>query len=202
MAKRNRIAKRNRGGLALAALGVEGTELARVFGVDKSSVTLWKVGKAKPNAEKRKVAEETYGIPAAAWDELLVEGSNPSGSTPLNAPKGAQPAVDPSGDAQPAVDPSLSTQAEDVRAYVHREIARIRADQKITELERVRVLDKLVAINERLDKSTGENAITIQRILAHRDFKQILQVLVEAISRHPPEVAEDLARALRKLEGS
>ena len=69
-------------------------------------------------------------------------------------------------------------------------------DTELSGVKRAEALKKLADAQVALDRSTGANALTLHRIVAHPEFKRCVKIIVEAIAPFP----EALQAATKALE--
>jgi transcriptional regulator with XRE-family HTH domain len=64
------IARRSRGAVLVARLGLDQAVIARRCGVARSAVGHWITGTRKPSDAHRVILLDVYGVPLAAWVEF------------------------------------------------------------------------------------------------------------------------------------
>ena len=159
-------------------------EIAAKVGVDKSLVTRWRSGVRQPTDAQEARLEELYGIPRQAWHEP------PAGKTPA-APAQAPPPARHGADADEGNN-------ERLQRYIRDGMRELELDVELSGVKRAEALKKLVDAQVALDKSTGENALTMTKIAAHPEFKRVVRLITEAIAPHP----EVLAKVLEVLRAN
>jgi len=148
-------------------------EIALKLGVDKSTVTKWRTGTRRPSDEQLGQLEQLYGKPPP-----------PSEPAPPSLPPDD---VDDEEDA-----PEEGNNAR-LQRYIRNGIRELENDTQLSGVKRAEALKKLVDAQVALDKSTGENAITMNRIAQHPEFKRVVRLITEAIAPHPEALAKVLA---------
>ncbi len=63
------IARRSRGAVLVARLGLDQVVIARRCGVVRSTVGHWTTGTRKPSDTHRVILRDVYGVPIEAWIE-------------------------------------------------------------------------------------------------------------------------------------
>lgn len=171
-----------RGGDMLARCPDSHAEIAAKMGVDKSLVTRWRSGARRPSDEDQGRLEEFYGIPRAAWNEPPAPMAKVEGS----ASAAASPVVH--RDAKPSnrvVDYANEDNNERLQRYIRDGMTELELDVELSGVKRAEALKKLVDAQVALDKSTGENALTMARIAAHPEFLRVVRLITEAIEPYP-----------------
>jgi transcriptional regulator with XRE-family HTH domain len=160
-----------RGGEQLTRSADSHAEIAAKVGVDKSLVTRWVTGERKPTRAQVEKLDALYGIPAAAWSE----------PPPPRAPRA----------------PSTTVEAEDNNARLQRTIRNgldeLELDTETSGVKRAEALKKLVDAQVSLDKSTGENALTMTKIVAHPEFRRMIEDVTQALVPYPEALAAVVA---------
>lgn len=165
-------------------------EIAEKLGVDKSLVTRWRNGERKPNAAHMAKLERLYGSANVA--------------RPLPPP----PALDDEDEpedvgADLAEDDAFdSDEANSVRLnrFIRNGIRELQLDKQLSGVKKAEALKKLVDAQVALDRSTGENALTLSRIVGHPEFKRCVKIITEALAAHPAAL-RDVGDALRQVGG-
>ena len=147
-------------------------EIAAKLGVDKSLVTRFRSQKRKPTAAQVAKLEELYGTvtqrqvtPAAV-------------AAPISAPDEEDEEVgDGEGNAR-------------LRRMIRSGMREIDLDPDLSGVKKAEALKKLVDAQVALDKSTGENALTMQRIAAHPEFVRVVRLITEALAPFPAALSE------------
>lgn len=186
-----------RGGDMLSRCPDSHAEIAAKVGVDKSLVTRWRSGARRPSDEDQAKLNALYGIPPSAWDEpppklRAVPAAGSSERPPLTVvPRDVKPAnrVDEYAD---------EDNNERLHRYIRDGMTELELDVELSGVKRAEALKKLVDAQVALDKSTGENALTMSRIVAHPEFKRVSGLIIDAIAPYP----EALAKVLAVLEAS
>lgn len=184
-----------RGGDLLAKCPDSHAEIASKMGVDKSLVTRWISGARKPTPAQILRLEELYGIPAAAWQE-------PSASRPESSPASlpSPPVLPPPAPRSPPPRPADEDEDEGnndrLQRYIRDGMRELELDTELSGVKRAEALKKLVDAQVSLDKSTGENALTMTKIAAHPEFKRVVRLITDAVAPHP-EVLAKVLDALR-----
>lgn len=166
-----------RGGELLSKCSDSHAEIAERIGYDKSLVTRWVTGERKPTIAQMQKLDDVYGIPAAAWRE------------PATARAKAPPYPPPSDD-------SDEDNNERLNRYIRDGMRELELDTELSGVKRAEALKKLVDAQVALDKSTGENALTMTKIAAHPEFKRVVRLITDAVAPHP-EVMAKVLEALR-----
>jgi transcriptional regulator with XRE-family HTH domain len=166
-----------RGGEALAKCADSHAEIAERIGYDKSLVTRWVTGERKPTIAQAQKLDDVYGIPAGAWREPAAP--RPRAPTP------------------PFPDDSAEDNNERLNRYIRDGMRELELDTDLSGVKRAEALKKLVDAQVALDKSTGENALTMTKIAAHPEFKRVVRLITDAIAPHPEVLAKvvDVLRA-------
>ncbi len=178
-----------RGGELLAKCPDSEREIAAKVGVSASLVARWKSGQRKPTDAQILKLEELYGIPRSAWQE-------PPSKATSKAPKRKQAPTPPPSPPDVGDEDDDETTMARLHRYIRDGLRELEADAELSGVKRAEALKKLVDARVSLDKSTGENAITIAKIVAHPQFKHAVQTIVDAIAPYP----EALAAATKALE--
>ncbi|MBN9161528.1 MAG: hypothetical protein J0I07_11225 [Myxococcales bacterium] len=199
MPKRVRRSTPNRGGWLLRRTGVDGSELARDFGVSGKNISFWQKGPTKPSPEKRQLALRLYKIPIAAWDEPIdEEATEASVASSTAAASVVPPTVSEHSDA--GEEASFEATAGALTSYIQAELGRIQRDSNATPKEREIVIRGLTTTLEKVGRITGAHAFDKAKIIASREFRQIVSTISEAV-RPWPDAAGAIERALLRLEG-
>lgn len=177
----NGTAKPTRGGQLLAGADSQ-SAIAERMGVSKSLAGMWIVGQRKPTAPQRARLEEIYEIPAGVWDEPPAPNVAPPPPPP--------PDDDDDDDDGGGVEENNN---ERLRRYIRQGMRDLRLDTQLSGVKRAEALKKLVDAQVALDRSTGENALTMNKIVAHPEFQRIWRIVVEANAAFP-----DALRAVTK----
>lgn len=165
-----------RGGELLAKCADSHAEIAERTGYDKSLVTRWITGERKPTVAQAQKLDDIYGIPAAAWRE----------PASVRAPSPPPPADEHADE----------DNNERLNRYIRDGMRELELDTELSGVKRAEALKKLVDAQVALDKSTGENALTMTKIAAHPEFRRVVRVITDAIAPHP-EVLAKVVAALR-----
>lgn len=168
-----------RGGELLAKKASH-AEIAQAMGRDKSLVTRWITGERNPTKVQRAKLKKLYGVMAAAWDE----------PAPAQRSRATPPPPPPE-------DPDEGN-TDRLRRFIREGMRELEFDTQLSGVKRAEALKKLVDAQVALDRSTGENAVTKQKILAHPEFRLLIRLLTEAVAPHP----ETLARVVAVLEAN
>lgn len=178
----------------LLELRVKRAEVADACGVSGPLVSQWRSGKKRPSAAGRRVLEETFGIPAGAWD--LAPGSQVTPSVP--------PAGNPVPAPAPAAVPSPSLGAGRLTTIegVNREIDLLEEmrEENLMPSERIKLSDtagKFYAIRARIEKDAE---LYEDRVVKAAPFwRRARSAILEAV-RPFPDAARAMAEALEELE--
>lgn len=175
-------------------------EIAAKVGRDKSLVTRWISGARAPSERDAAKLTELYAIPVEAWREAPAPApkgkAKPKAAAPPAAPPSPPPATSRRG---PADDEDEDrSNVERLHGYIREGMRELELDVELSGVKRAEALKKLVDAQVALDKSTGDNALTMTRIVAHPEFQRVLRAITEAVSPHP----EVLAKVLSALEAS
>lgn len=165
-----------RGGEQLSKCSDSHAEIAERTGYDKSLVTRWVTGERKPTVAQAQKLDDVYGIPAAAWREP----ASPRAKAPV----------------PPLPDDSAEDNNERLNRYIRDGMRELELDTELSGVKRAEALKKLVDAQVALDKSTGENALTMTKIAAHPEFRRVVRVITDAVAPHP-EVLAKVVAALR-----
>lgn len=173
-------------------------EIAAKVGVDKSLVTRWRSGARKPTDAQQEKLEALYGIPrGAAWVESPTprpKSADVPAPPPPSLPERQPPIVE--RDVKPPNLPRAEDDDENNNERLHRYIRdgmrELELDADLSGVKRAEALKKLVDAQVSLDRSTGENALTTSRIVAHPEFKRVTGLIVGVISVYPDAVAKVL----------
>lgn len=185
-----------RGGDMLSRCPDSHAEIAAKVGVDKSLVTRWRSGARRPSEEDQGKLEALYGIPRDAWGEPPKLRAVPTAGSSERQPLAAVPRdVKPANRVDEYADEDNN---ERLHRYIRDGMTELELDVELSGVKRAEALKKLVDAQVALDKSTGENALTMQRIIAHPEFKRIAGLIVDAIAPYP----EALAKVLAVLDAS
>lgn len=184
--------KPTKGGYLLGRCPDSHAEIAEKLGVDKSLVTRWRSGARKPTASQRRDLRELYGIPEEAWDEPWSESEKPS--APPAPPR--LPADEEDDEDDDDASYAEESNTDRLRRYIREGMRELQNDSQLSGVKRAEALKKLVDAQVALDKSTGENALTMQRIVAHPEFRRVVRLITEAIAPHP----EALSAVIKVLE--
>lgn len=85
-----------------------------------------------------------------------------------------------------------------LRRYIRDSLRDLELDTELSGVKKAEALKKLVDAQVALDRSTGENALTMARIVAHPEFVRVVRLITEAIAPYP----EALAAATKAIEVS
>ena len=184
----------NRAGELIATCPDSHAEIAAKVGVDKSLVTRWRSGARRPTDVQLARLEELYGAPVAARRERPKAKSRPRPKA-STSPAVPPPPSRPSSDEDEHAD---EDNAARLRRYIREGMRELELDTELSGVKRAEALKKLVDAQVALDKSTGENALTMQRIAVHPEFVRVVRLITEAIAPYP----DALAAATRVLEAS
>lgn len=72
-----------------------------------------------------------------------------------------------------------------LRRFIRDGLRELEADPHLSAVKRADSLKKLVDARVALDRSTGENALSMQRIVAHPEFQRVLRLITEAVATIP-----------------
>jgi transcriptional regulator with XRE-family HTH domain len=195
---------RTRAGDMLSRCPDSHAEIAAKIGRDKSLVTRWISGARAPSARDAAKLAELYAIPVEAWHEPPAPA--PKGKTKAKA-SATPPAAPPS---PPPATSRRGRREEDeygdedrsnvdrLHGYIREGMRELELDVELSGVKRAEALKKLVDAQVALDKSTGDNALTMARIAAHPEFLRVVRTITEAIAPHP----EVLSKVLAALESS
>lgn len=166
-------------------------EIAAKVGIDKSLVTRWRSGARKPTDAQMARLEELYG---GAYDARCEQppAPDPEPPTPLPAPRTRPAGGDVARPRAPATDPEEGNN-ERLQRFIREGIEELELDTEISGVKRAEALKKLVDAQVALDKSTGENALTMAKIAAHPEFRRVVRLITEALAAHPEALAKVLA---------
>lgn len=184
--KRVRKSKRNRGGYLLERLGLPYREIAEKIGCSPGNISHWVNGKTKPDEIKRALISSLWPISVESWDEPvkkpIATAGTPEGEALANIPEGIKAKT----------------------AYLESRLNRLLVSEAEEEnpLKSLGMLDKATTIAARLARMSGEDAVSTGKILKSPAWHRIVTAITEAVKPHPPQVAEDIAKALRALEAS
>ncbi|MBX3209597.1 MAG: helix-turn-helix transcriptional regulator [Labilithrix sp.] len=189
-AKRIRKARKNRGGYLLSCRSETHVEIAAKVGVSAISIAHWTKGTVRPSPDRRTLLEEHFDVPAEAWDEDV----QPSSAETPKPPKPASASKPGTGSLQEVADGLVST----IRA----DMEKVRTDPNLDPKRRAEILAKLAVALRDLGRMTGEHALDRAKILAHKDFRLAVDVIVGAVRPFGSEALASVAKALRGLEGA
>lgn len=191
-----------RGGDLLSRCADSHSEIAAKVGVDKSLVTRWVSGARKPSDDAMGKLEGFYGIPRGAWTEAptpKAETGPKAEAVAVSRDTGTgggscepRPTEQPGREVDPDEDPN-----DQLYRYIQQGIEELRADAGLSGVKKAESIKKLVDAKIALDKSTGENALTLQRIVAHAEFKRVVRLITDAVAPFP----EALAAVTTALKG-
>lgn len=169
---------RSHGALLLARVEATQIAIANVCGVSQQAVHVWIGGDAKPTKAKRSILSETYGIPPASWDE------KPPSAAPV-----------PRGDAPPRTSQTVTPDelAARICAQANETLAKLEGPSDATGFERVRQLEKLAGIVDRLKPKEARRLTKSPEWIALS--ARILDALV-----HYPEAHEAVMIAIETEE--
>lgn len=185
-----------RGGDMLSRCPDSHAEIAAKMGVDKSLVTRWRSGARRPSDEDQGKLEALYGIPRDAWGEPPKLRAVPAAGSSERQPLAVVPRdVKPANRVDEYADEDNN---ERLHRYIRDGMTELELDTDLSGVKRAEALKKLVDAQVALDKSTGENALTMSRIVAHPEFKRVSGLIIDAIAPYP----EALAKVLAVLEAS
>lgn len=187
--------KKTRGAELLAKVPESSREIAEHLEVSAGLVGAWKTGTRRPTkTDQARIAAKWPRVPVESWSERPKKTGLRRKQA---APKAARGAA---SDAPPPPTTPADDSKEDNTARLHRYIREglreLEADTELSGVKRAEALKKLVDARCALDRSTGENALTMSRILEHPQFKDAVRVITDAISPFP----EALAAAIKALE--
>lgn len=148
-------------------------EIAGKVGVDKSLVTRWNTRDRSPSDAQLAKLEDLYGGPLEARR-----------ARPKRKPARPSPAASPPDDDE--------SNNDRLRRYIRDGMRELERDTELSGVKKAEILKKLVDAQVALDKSTGENALTTQKILAHPEFKRVADLIVGTISIYPDALAKVL----------
>lgn len=188
-----------RGGDMLSRCPDSHAEIAAKVGVDKSLVTRWRSGARRPTEAQQAKLEELYGIPATAWRETSEPRLPAPESEPAPVAEIVQRDTRPATIQRPDVeDDDDEDNNERLQRYIRDGMRELELDVELSGVKRAEALKKLVDAQVALDKSTGENALTMARIAAHPEFQRVVRLITEAIAPYP----EALAKVLEVLRAN
>jgi transcriptional regulator with XRE-family HTH domain len=163
-----------RGGDMLTRSADSHAEIAAKVGVDKSLVTRWVTGERKPTRAQVEKLDALYGIPPAAWSE----------PPPPRAPRA--PSL-------PASTPEVEDNNARLQRTIRNGLDELELDTETSGVKRAEALKKLVDAQVSLDKSTGENALTMTKIVAHPEFRRMIEDVTQALVPYPEALAAVVA---------
>lgn len=175
----------NRGGQLLSRVDDSIREVAGHMGVSPSTAGYWRTGERKPNSADRDRLQDRYGIPVEAWDEPPVAIGRPKSATVEAPERHQEEARDDADDDDADEDDDDTGNNERLRRYVREGLRELERDKQISGVKRAEALKKLCDAQVALDKSTGENALSLARIVAHPEFKRVVQKITEGIGTCP-----------------
>lgn len=192
--------QRTRGGDMLERSADSHSEIAAKVGVDKSLVTRWISGERKPSKAQIPKLRELYGIPDEAWGELAQAGARArarrkAASVPTESAPAPELPVDEVEDTY-----ADESNNESLRRYIREGIRELKLDTKLSGTKRAEALKKLVDAQVALDRSTGANALSMSRIVAHAEFQRVVRLITAAISPYP-EALDAATKALEAARG-
>lgn len=164
----------------VAALSDSRQEIADRIGASKTLVTYLANGDRRPGGDHIASLASEYGIPPSAWDE------EPAARALVPTPPDMTALAEQTGDAT----------SKALYRMIQEGLASLENDPDLDIIKKAEALKKLCDATVSLAKSTGENALTMQRIAAHPEFQRVVKLIVGAIEPHP----EVLAKVLRVLE--
>jgi transcriptional regulator with XRE-family HTH domain len=164
------------------------SEIASKVGVDKSLVTRWRSGARVPSPTQLAKLEQLYGRPAPP---PRAKRKPKAASAPAPAPP---PPLPPrSRDAGGPLDSYAEENNTDrLRRYIRDGMSELEHDTELSGVKRAEALKKLVDAQVALDRSTGENALTMGKIAAHPEFRRVVRLITEALAPHPDVLAKVL----------
>lgn len=181
--------KRTHGGDLLSRCPDSHAEIAAKVGVDKSLVTRWISGARRPTDAQMAKLDDLYGVPPTTWAEVSILSKRASrADRPLPTP----PPLD-DGD-----EDDDESNTDRLRRFIRDGVRELELDTQLSGVKRAEALKKLVDAQVALDKSTGENALNLARIVAHPEFKRVVQKITDAIAVCPT----CLRRAIEVLEAA
>lgn len=190
----------NRGGQLLSRVDDSIREIAGHMGVSPTTAGYWRTGERKPNFDDRDRLKDRYGIPVEAWDEPPVAIGRPKSATAEIPERPHQEERDDADDDddEEEDDEEDTGNHDRLRRFIRDGIRELELDTELSGVKRAEALKKLVDAQVALDKSTGENALTLARIVAHPEFKRVVQKITEGIAVCPT----CLRRAIEVLEAA
>lgn len=200
--------KPTKGGAALARLPDSHAEIAAKIGVDKSLVTRWISGARRPTDEQIAKITKAYGVTKEAWAAPVTRAKRapkavtaPAGDSLPAKPAAARPAPASAPATAPAGGdplPDTMTPVERLQRFIQDGLRELEADVELPANKRAETLKKLADAQVSLSRSTGEDALTLQRIAANPEFRRLVRRLADALAPYP----EALAAAMRALKPS
>lgn len=167
--------QRTRGGDLLSRCPDSHAEIAAKVGIDKSLVTRWISGARRPTDAQTARLDELYGIPPAAWTEVSTVPKKRAARA--DRPLPTAPPLDDGDDDE--------SNTDRLRRFIRDGIRELEFDTELSGVKRAEALKKLCDAQVSLDKSTGENALSLARIVAHPEFKRVVQKITEGIAVCP-----------------
>lgn len=178
----------------LLTLGVKRSEIADACGVSGPLVSQWRSGKKRPSAAGRRALEETFGIPASAWD--LAPGTQVTPSVPPEGNRG--PAPIPAPISAPSSAAGRLTTLEGVNREI--DLLEQMREENLMPSERIKLSDtagKFYAIRARIEKDAE---LYEDRVVKAAPFwRRTRAAILEAV-RPFPDAARAIAEALEELE--
>lgn len=165
-------------------------EIAAKLGVDKSLVTRWRSGTRNPADAQLARLEDLYGGPSAAKPKPKRKAK----PKPVAADLPALSAPDDDDDDRD------ENNIDRLRRYIRSGMRELENEANLSGVKKAEALKKLVDAQVALDRSTGDNAITMQRIVAHAEFKRIVRLITGAIAPFPDALAA-VKKALETVRG-
>jgi len=164
-------------------------EIAAKVGVDKSLVTRWRSGARRPTAAQLARLEELYGrTNAPPTPPEPARSAKPRRKAPPPPPPPPPSGADDEDD-EDAEDEDEESNTDRLRRYIREGIRELERSTELSGVKRAEAIKKLVDAQIALDRSTGENALTMQRIAAHPEFRRCVQRIVDALAQFPEALA-------------
>lgn len=195
-----------RGAELLAKVSASSREIATALGVSPGLVGGWKTGTRRPTKKDQARIEERWPkVPAASWSESAKKAR--AGGAPRRVELEPAPVPTTSAEVTAPVPMPIERNDQDddlegnnarLRRYIREGIRDLEHDTELSGVKRAEALKKLVDAQVALDRSTGENALTLARIVAHPEFQRVVKLITEAITPFP----EALRAAISALEST
>ncbi len=168
-----------RGGQLLAKVADSEREIAERLDVSASLVDRWINGQRQPTDADMARLSEAYGIPPTAWNE-------PQLAKPPAPKRGSSndPRPTDEDDERGTGDGQIRNEAR-LNRLIRDGMRELENDTDLSATKKAEALKKLADAQVALARSTGTNAITQARIVAHPEFKRVVQKITDAIAVCP-----------------